>query len=118
MSGVDQRGIWKRQQLGAQRIVKQPAQIRGRPPQSHAQVGPSYIADEQCVAGQNGIGSDISMRQIIDKNGDGLWSMPRRLQDLQTYLTELDKRSVTNRREFVGSLSFSAQVDGCSGAIA
>ena len=52
---VDQGLIGQRQQLVVQRVVKMRAQIVGGPSQRGPQVRPAHVADEQRIAGENGV---------------------------------------------------------------
>ena len=56
--------------------------------------------------------------QIVNKNGDRLARVPRRLQHLQADAPEFENVAIVERRERIGRLSRGAEADRCADAIA
>ena len=55
MRRVDERLVGKRQEFVVQRVVEVRAEVVGGPPERRAQVGTADVADEQRVAGEDGV---------------------------------------------------------------
>ena len=115
---VDGGGVGKRQQLVAQRVVQQAAEVVRRPPERHAQIGTADVADEQRVAGQDGLRLGGAAIGIVDDQRDRLGRVTRRLERLQPHPAEIDDVAVVERRERVLRLRGRAQIDRRAGAIA
>ena len=66
-----------------ERVVKVGAEIVGAPPQRGAQVGAAYVADEQSVAGENGVRLGRIFVEIEHEDRDRLDSVAGGLEHLQ-----------------------------------
>ena len=91
---VDEAPIGQRQQLRAQRVVEQAAEIGRRPPERHAQIRTPDIADEQRVAGQHGMRLRLAPIQIVDDDGDRFGGVTGCLEGRQLHAAEFDDVAV------------------------
>ena len=110
--------IGQGQQLVAQRVVQQAAEIAGRPPERHAQIRPADVADKQRVAGQHGLRLGLAAIEVVDDEGNRLGRVPRRLERLQPHSPQVDDVAVVERRERILGPRGGAQIDRRAGAIA
>ena len=118
VSGVHGGAVGKRQQLVAERVVQQASEVVGRPSERHAQIGTTDVADEQRVAGQDGLRLGGAAIEIVDDQRNRLGRVSRRLERLQPHSTEIDDVAVVERDERVLRSCGRAQIDLRPGAIA
>ena len=115
---INQRLVGKRQQLVVQRVVKMRAEIVGGPAQRGAQVGAADVADEQRVAGEDGVRFGRVLLQIEHQDRDGLDGVARGFQHLQAQAREVERVAVLHGDEGVFRLGARAEMDGGAATVA
>ena len=99
-----------------ERVVKVGAEIVGAPPQRGAQGGAAYVADEQSVAGENGVRLGRIFVEIEHEDRDRLDSVAGGLEHLQTQSREAESIAVFHGDEGVFSLGAGTEMDGRAAA--
>ena len=92
--GIDQRGVRQREELAAQRVVEQIAQLRRRPAERGAQIRTADVADEQRVAGEHRVRNVGAHVEVVDEDRHRLGRMPGRVQRHQPDAAHLDRVAV------------------------
>ena len=101
-----------------QRIEQHAAQAGGRPAERGAQIGAPYVADELGVSGENGVRLRVAGTQVVNNDGDGLWSVAWRFQVLEADAPKFDGRAITKRGERVRGFGCGTEIDRYAYAIA
>ena len=83
MRGIDDGLIGQGQQLAVKRVVQHAPQVVGRPPERHPEVGPPDVADEQRIAGQDGLRLGRTAIEVVDDQRDRFGRVPGGLARLQ-----------------------------------
>ena len=118
MRRIDDALIGKGQQLIAERVVQETAEVGGRPPERYAQIGTADISDKQRIAGQDRLRCADAAIEIVDGEANRLGRVPRCLDRLQSDTPEVDDVAVVERREFVLCSSGRPQVNRRANPIA
>ena len=87
--GIDEGGVGQGEQF-RQRVVQQAAERVGGEAARGVQVRTADVADEECVAGEHGVGHGGRLREIEDEQRDGVGGVARRGERLQAHLAEFD----------------------------
>src|SRR5262249_41560582 len=118
VSRIYQALVRQPQQLRVQRIEEHTAQLRGRPAERHAEVGPTHVADKQCVPREHGMRVDIAGVEVVNENGDRLRSVAWRFQHLEAYAPEFDHVAIATGSKCVPRFGRSAEINRCAHATA
>src|SRR5579872_2926095 len=99
------------------------SQVIGGPAERSTQVGTADIADEERVAGEDGVGLsgifvEIVFRQIENQNRNRLDGVAGRFEHLQAKAGEFERVAVFHGDEFVFRLGARAQMNGRTAAVA
>jgi hypothetical protein len=115
--GVDERFVREVHEL-VQGIVEQTSKLVGRHADRRHQVGPADIADEQGVAGEDGVGLARALCQVEHQERHTLRGVARGFEGLNPDLAEFHGVPISQRLELVLGPGPTAQVDLGTGAIA
>jgi hypothetical protein len=115
---INQRLIGKLHQLVVQRVVEMAAEFLGGPAEGGAQVGPTDVADEQGVPGEDCVRFIRVFLEVEQENRDRFDRVPRSLQDLQVQSRELERIAVFHRDKLVLGLGSRSEADLCAAAVA
>ena len=118
MGRIDQRLVGKRQEFVVERVVEVGAEVVGGPPERSAQVGAADVADEQRVAGEDGVRFRGVLLEIEDQDRDRLDGVAGGFEDLQAQSRELERIAVLHRDEGVFRLGAGAEMDGRAATVA
>jgi len=70
-----------------------------------------YIADEQSISREHGVGHCAAGVQVVHQNGNRLGSVPRRFQRLETHAPKLDSVVIAKRGKRVPCFRRGAEID-------
>ena len=79
--------------------------------------GRAYIADEQCVAGEDGVGIGDAAIEIVDKNRNRFGRVARRFERFQAEASKFDYGAVCERGETVFGLCLGAKINRGASAV-
>lgn len=105
------------QELVVEGIVEVGAEVVGGPAEGGAEVGAADIADEESVAGEDGIGICGVFRFVKDEQRDGFDGVAGGLEDLDAEAGKVDGVAVVHGDEGVFGLGAGAEVDGSVAAV-
>src|ERR1700709_2171786 len=94
------------------------AEVLRGPAEGGTQVGTSDVADEESVAGENGVGFDGFLGEVEDEDGNGFDGVAGGFEDLETKSGEVEKISVFHGDERILGLSSRTEADVRSTAVA
>ena len=100
MSGINERLFGQLSQT-IHRVVEHRGQLVGGDTDRSQQVGPTDIANEQRVAGENGLRFEVALCQVVNQQRDAFGSVTWRLHDFQADVAELDDVAVFDGVEVV-----------------
>ncbi len=100
-----------------QRIVEMGAEVAGSPSERCAQVRAPDVADEQRIAGQDGVGFGRILLKIEHQDRDRFDGMAGGLQHLEAQPRKLERIAVLHRYERVFGLGAGTEMDGSRAAI-
>ena len=83
-----------------------------------AQVGAAHVADEQGVAGENGLRVGICGRAVVNDDGDRFGCVAGGFQYFQAHAAEFESVAIAVRNKRVRRFGGGAEMDGCADAIA
>jgi len=115
---IDEAGVGKREQFVLEGIEEETAEVGGGPAQRRAKIGAADVADEQGVAGENGVRLGTTAMEIEDEKRNGFGSMAGSFEGLDTHASELDRGTVGERGETILGLSLRTEVNRSAKAIA
>ena len=84
----------------------------------YAQIRPTYIPDEQSVAGQHCVRLRIAPVEVVNDEGDRFRSVAGRFEGLQAHASELEDLAIAKRNEYIRCLRRGSQIDFCAYPIA
>ncbi len=118
VGGVDEGFVGKREELVVERVVEMAAEFLGGPAEGGAEVGAADVADEEGVAGEDGVGFVGALLEVEDEDGDGFDGVAGGFEDLEAEAGEVEGVAVFHGDEFVLGLGLGAEADVGAAAVA
>jgi len=114
VGGVDEAFVGEGEELGVEGIEEHVAELSGGPAEGGAEIGSADIADEEGVAGEDGVRFVGIGVAVEDEDGDGFGRVAGGFEDLESDLAEVEAVAVAEWGERV--LGFGGGTEADSGA--
>ena len=101
-----------------ERVVEVAAELLGGPAERGAEVGAADVADEEGVAGEDGVGLVGALVEVEDEDGDGLDGVAGGFEDLEAEAGEVEGVAVFHGDELVLGFGVGAEADVGAAAVA
>ncbi len=118
VGGVDKTFIGEGEEFGVEGVEEQGSELSSGPAECGAEIGASDIADEEGVAGEDGVRFGGIGGEVEDEDGDGLRGVAGGFEDLEANVAEVETIAVVEWGEGVLGFGGSAEADGGADAVA